>query len=95
MRDSQASQYCIVAIDAAKFVNTAMVCTIYGDILQDQFEFDGSKTGYQLLKKHIDTMCEAYSLSQLIVGIETTAQSFSAKCLAKMLLFFSRFSQSI
>ncbi|WP_415579419.1 hypothetical protein [Filibacter tadaridae] len=73
MREEKAKEYCIVAIDAAKFVNTAMVCTIYGDILQDPFEFDGSMTGYQLMKKHIDATCEAYSLTQVIVEIETTA----------------------
>jgi len=61
MREEKAKEYCIVAIDAAKFVNTAMVCTIYGDILQAPFEFDGSMTGYQLMKKHIDATCEAYS----------------------------------
>ena len=76
MREEKASQYCNVAIDAAKFVNTAMICTIYGDILQVPFEFDGSTTGYQLMKKHIDATCEAYSLSQVIVGIETTAHYY-------------------
>ena len=76
MRDEKASEYCIVAIDAAKFVNTAMICTIYGDILQAPFEFDGSTTGYQLMKKRIDTTCEAYALSQVIVGIETTAHYY-------------------
>jgi len=76
MREEKAKEYCIVAIDAAKYVNTAMVCTIYGDILQEPFEFDGSMTGYLLMKKHIDATCEAYSLSQVIVGIETTAHYY-------------------
>ena len=76
MRDEKASEYCIVAIDAAKFVNMAMICTIYGDILQEPFEFDGSTTGHQLMKKHIDATCEAYSLSQVIIGIETTAHYY-------------------
>ncbi|WP_255550427.1 IS110 family transposase [Sporosarcina sp. E16_3] len=70
MREEKAKEYCIVAIDAA------MVCTIYGDILQEPFEFDGSMTDYQLMKKHIDATCEAYSLSQVIVGIETTAHYY-------------------
>jgi len=76
MREEKAKEYCIVAIDAAKFVNTAMVCTIYGDILQEPFEFDGSMTGYQLMKKYIDSVCETYALSQVIVGIETTAHYY-------------------
>lgn len=76
MREEKPKEYCIVAIDAAKFVNTAMVCTIYGDILQDPFEFDGSMTRFHLMKKQINATCEAYSLSQVIVGIETTTHYY-------------------
>ncbi|MFD1929313.1 hypothetical protein ACFSFY_14825 [Sporosarcina siberiensis] len=45
MQEEKAKEYCIVAI------HTAMVCTIYGDVLQELFEFDGSMIGYQLLKE--------------------------------------------
>jgi len=76
MREEKAKEYCIVAIDAARYVNTAMICKIYGDILQEPFEFDRSMTGYQLMKKHIEATCEAYSLSLVIVGIETTAHYY-------------------
>ena len=60
MRSAEADHYCIVAIDAAKYVNTAMICTIFGDILRGPFEFDGSQTGFQLLKKEIEQTKEAY-----------------------------------
>ncbi|WP_303966703.1 IS110 family transposase [Sporosarcina ureae] len=76
MRSAEADQYCIVAIDAAKYVNTAMICTIFGDILRGPFEFDGSQTGFQVLKKEIDQTREAYQLTRVILGIETTAHYY-------------------
>ncbi|WP_246880477.1 hypothetical protein [Sporosarcina sp. 6E9] len=74
MREEKAEEYCIVATDAAKFVNTAMFCTIYGDILQEPFEFDACLTGYQLMKKYIDATCKAYSLSQ-VIRLRTTMKT--------------------
>ena len=50
LRSQEADYYCIVAVDAAKYVNTAMISTIFGDILRGPFEFDGSRTGFQELK---------------------------------------------
>lgn len=76
MRSAEADQYCIVAVDAAKYVNTAMICTIFGDILRGPFEFDGSQTGFQVLKKEIDQTREAYQLTRVILGIETTAHYY-------------------
>ncbi|WP_233190954.1 IS110 family transposase [Sporosarcina sp. P19] len=76
MRSQKADKYCIVAIDAAKYVNTAMICTIFGDILRGPFEFDGSQTGFQVLKKEIDQTREAYQLTRVILGIETTAHYY-------------------
>ncbi|WP_240315650.1 IS110 family transposase [Sporosarcina sp. PTS2304] len=76
MRSAEADHYCIVAIDAAKYVNTAMICTIFGDILRGPFEFDGSQTGFQLLKKEIEQTSEAYQLTRVILGIETTAHYY-------------------
>lgn len=76
MRSQEADKYCIVAIDAAKYVNTAMICTIFGDILRGPFEFDGSRTGFQVLQKEIDQTREAYQLTRVILGIETTAHYY-------------------
>jgi len=87
MREEQPKEYCVVAIDAAKYVNTAIVCTIYGDILQEPFEFEWSMTGYQLMKKHIDATCEAYSLSQVILEIETTAHYYEDLVWLRGILF--------
>lgn len=76
MRSPEADRYCIVGIDAAKYVNTAIICTIYGDILKGPFEFDGSQTGFNLLKAEIDQTREAYQLTDVILGIETTAHYY-------------------
>ncbi len=76
MRSREADHYCIVAVDAAKYVNTAIICTIYGDILKGPFEFDGSSTGFQVLKTEIDRTREAYQLTDVILGIETTAHYY-------------------
>jgi len=76
MRSPEADRYCIVGIDAAKYVNTAIICTIYGDILKGPFEFDGSQTGFNVLKAEIDQTREAYQLTDVILGIETTAHYY-------------------
>ena len=76
MRSAEADQYCIVAVDAAKYVNTGMICTIFGDILRGPFEFDGSKTGFQVLKDEIEEARETYQLTRVILGIETTAHYY-------------------
>ncbi|PID23861.1 hypothetical protein [Sporosarcina sp. P7] len=76
MRSAEADQYCIVAVDAAKYVNTVMICTIFGDILRGPFEFDGSKTGFRLLKKEIELMLEAFQLTRVFLGIETTVHYY-------------------
>ncbi|MCM3757350.1 hypothetical protein M3197_07585 [Sporosarcina aquimarina] len=34
MRNPETKRYCIVAVDAPKYVNAAMICTINGDILR-------------------------------------------------------------
>ncbi|EGQ20296.1 ISChy2 transposase [Sporosarcina newyorkensis 2681] len=76
MRNPEADRYCIVAVDAAKYVNAAMICTIYGDILKGPFEFDGSRTGFQVLQTAIKETREAYQLTDVILGIETTAHYY-------------------
>jgi len=76
MRSAEADKYCIVAVDAAKYVNAAVICNIYGDILKGPFEFDGSQTGFQALKNQINQTREAYKLTDVILGIETTAHYY-------------------
>lgn len=53
-----------------------MICTIFGDIIRGPFEFDRSKTGFQVLKDEIEQARETYQLTRVILGIETTAHYY-------------------
>ncbi|WP_415579432.1 IS110 family transposase, partial [Filibacter tadaridae] len=53
-----------------------IICNIYGDILKGPFEFDGSQTGFQVLKEKINQTREAHQLTDVILGIETTAHYY-------------------
>ncbi|MCM3742110.1 hypothetical protein M3210_17885 [Oceanobacillus luteolus] len=62
----------LVAVDAAKYIHKAMICTFYGDILVKPFEFDASETGFNKLReavrrekeKHDMKGCEVNSLDE-------------------------------
>lgn len=43
----------LVAVDAAKYIHKAMICTFYGDILVKPFEFDASETGFNKLREAV------------------------------------------
>lgn len=77
MRSPEADRYCIVAVDAAKHVNAEIIRTIYGDILNGPFEFDGSQTGFQLLQEKSEEARATYNLTDVILGIETTAHYYN------------------
>jgi len=66
----------IVAIDAAKFVNSAMICNIYGDILTKPFEFNSSSTGFNQLVEEVEQAKEGYGLEEVVMGIETTGHYY-------------------
>ncbi|WP_338448430.1 IS110 family transposase [Niallia oryzisoli] len=66
----------LVAINAARFTQKALICTFYGDILVKPFEFDASMTGFEYLKKIIQTEKERYKLKEVVVGIETTGHYY-------------------
>ncbi|ANU15236.1 IS110 family transposase [Planococcus halocryophilus] len=76
MRGENAEKICIVAIDAAKFVNAAMICNVYGDILVKPFEFNASSTGFHRLVKEIEEAKEGYAFEEVVVGIETTGHYY-------------------
>ncbi|ARJ39572.1 hypothetical protein SporoP8_12215 [Sporosarcina ureae] len=75
-RSAETDHYCMVAIDAAKYVNTAMICINFGDTISGSFESDGSQTGFQVLMRGIDQTCEEYRLTRVILRIETTAHYY-------------------
>ena len=76
MRGEKAHRICIVAIDAAKYVNSAMISTIYGDILTKPFDFSASSSGFQKLIEAIEQAKEGYDFQEVVVGIETTGHYY-------------------
>ena len=76
MRGENANQICIVAIDAAKFMHSAMISNIYGDILTKPFDFNASRSGFEELTEAIEQAKEAYDFKEIVVGIETTGHYY-------------------
>jgi transposase len=76
VRETGTENLLMVAIDAAKFTQKALVGTFYGDILVKPFEFDASMTGFDYLIKVIQTEKEKHKLKEVVVGIETTGHYY-------------------
>lgn len=76
IRETGTENLMMVAIDAAKFTQKALICTFYGDILVKPFEFDASMTGFEYLKKIIQSEKEKNRFKEVVVGIETTGHYY-------------------
>lgn len=76
IRDTGSENLLIVAIDAAKYTQKALICTFYGDILVKPFEFDASLTGFEHLKKIIDSEKVKSGYKAVVIGIETTGHYY-------------------
>ena len=76
MRGENAHQICIVAIDAAKYVHSAMISNIFGDILTKPFDFSASHLGFQQLVEAIEHAKKGYDFIEVVVGIETTGHYY-------------------
>ena len=76
IRETGSENLLLVAIDAAKYTNKAILTTFYGDILVKPFEFDASQTGLELVKKQIHLVKKEYGLTEVVVGIETTGHYY-------------------
>lgn len=76
VRETGTENLLMVAIDAAKFTQKALIGTFYGDILVKPFEFDASMTGFDYLIKVIQSEKEKHKLKEVVVGIETTGHYY-------------------
>lgn len=72
VRETGSENMLMVAIDAAKYTHKAMICTFYGDVLVNPFEFDSSLTGFEKVKEQILVTKELYGIKAVVVGVETT-----------------------
>lgn len=66
----------VLAIDAAKYMHKAMICTFYGDILVRPFEFDASSTGFEKVKQSVLEEKAKHQMKEIVVGIETTGHYY-------------------
>jgi transposase len=66
----------IVAIDAAKYTHKAMICNYYGDILVSPFDIDASMTGFEKVKRIVQSERAKHQMKEVVVGIETTGHYY-------------------
>src|SRR4051794_3938821 len=76
VRETGTENLLMVAIDAAKFTQKALIGTFYGDILVKPFEFDASMTGFEYLLEVIQSEKAKHKLKEVVVGIETTGHYY-------------------
>lgn len=66
----------ILAIDAAKYSHHAMLCSFFGEIILNDFEFDASLSGIEEVKQIVERVKKEYKLSEVVVGVETTGHYY-------------------
>jgi len=76
VRETGTENLMMVAVDAAKFTQKALICTFYGDILVKPFEFDASLTGFDYLRRIIQSEKDKHKFKEVVVGIETTGHYY-------------------
>lgn len=54
MYEANAEKICIMAIDATKFVNWAMICNVYGYTLVKLSEFNAASVDFKKILKEIE-----------------------------------------
>jgi transposase len=52
IREHGAENILVVAIDAAKYINKAIICNLYGDVFIRPFEFDSTRHGFKVLAQN-------------------------------------------
>lgn len=76
VRETGTDKILMVAIDAAKYTQKAIISTFYGDILVKPFEFDASLTGLEVLNRQIQKEKSQNKMTEVVVGIETTGHYY-------------------
>ncbi|OIU70941.1 hypothetical protein [Rossellomorea aquimaris] len=56
IRNHGAENILVVAIDAAKYINKALLCNLYGDVYIRPFEFDSTMQGFKRLHHQIEAI---------------------------------------
>jgi len=66
----------IVAIDAAKFYQKALLCNYFGDVLEKPFFFGINKDGLELLCSKIEQAQNEIEAERIFIGVESTAHYY-------------------
>lgn len=78
VKETGAGHILLVAVDAAKFTHKALIGTFFGDILVQPFEFDASTTGFNKLRKIVESTKQQYDLKEIVFGVETTGHYYES-----------------
>jgi len=76
LRGVNLEQVLIVAIDAAKLHQKALICNYFGDIVAKPFFFSVSDSGMKLLYNKIDQAVAATQAVRLFLGVEATGHYY-------------------
>lgn len=76
LRGVNLEQVLIVAIDAAKLHQKALICNYFGDIIEKPFFFSVSSSGMELLYKKIELAVNATQAVRLFLGVEATGHYY-------------------
>ena len=66
----------IVAIDAAKFFQKALVCNYFGDVLEKPFFFGVNQEGINLICEKIEKVQSKIQAERIFIGVEATGHYY-------------------
>lgn len=66
----------IVAIDAAKFFQKALICNYFGDVIEEPFFFGVNRDGIDLLTKKIEKAKNELQAERIFSGVEVTGHYY-------------------
>ena len=76
LRGVNLEQVLIIAIDAAKLHQKALICNYFGDVIEKPFFFSVSQSGMQILYDAIEKAVRDTGAVRLFLGIEATGHYY-------------------
>jgi Transposase and inactivated derivatives len=76
LRGVNLEQVLVVAIDAAKLHQKALICNYFGDVIEKPFFFSVSQSGMKILYDAIETAIRDTGAVRLFLGIEATGHYY-------------------
>ncbi len=76
LRGVNLEQVLIVAIDAAKLHQKALICNYFGDIIENPFFFSVNESGMKLLYSKIEAAMKITEAERLFLGVEATGHYY-------------------